>query len=450
MTTLTDALAQFVASLSMDRIPEIVVERAKACLLYAYGIGLGSNDLTYAQVARRAAIAADGVCTTGATIFGDTQKTTVGGAALANATLFHGRNQEDTCGSTHTGVVVIPLLTALAEARLLPVDKLLPAVVAGYEVAGVLDDAYASKTTANAFRASPLFGVIGAAAAAAKLLELPWDRVAAALSNAAAFAGGTLQSQAGGSDEWKYQVGIAARTALVAVELARAGSDSAPLAFEGRAGYAKAFARAECDVPALAQKLGQHWFLTTVAFKPYPLPAWNQTPVDVALALRDRIARRQFTRIQVYMNPYEVAYPGKDSTGPFKNETEAKLSIAFAVGTAFAHGVPTLALLRDYKNAATQDVVNKIVVVPDADIPRLSCRIVVEHATGERVEHTERRSWSDYNYDCVQVSRLIRSVGAETGVPSAAFDLLDAFVQHLPDRANLSDVINAFSLMPKL
>jgi hypothetical protein len=53
----------------------------------------------------------------GATLLGDGRKTSVGGACLANSALFHGRAQEDTCGAAHFGTILIPLLTALVEAR---------------------------------------------------------------------------------------------------------------------------------------------------------------------------------------------------------------------------------------------------------------------------------------------------------------------------------------------
>ena len=48
------------------------------------------------------------------------------------------------------------------------------------------------------------------------MLELSEIQLAAALANAAAFSGGILQSFADGTDEWRYQVGVAARLGLVA------------------------------------------------------------------------------------------------------------------------------------------------------------------------------------------------------------------------------------------
>ena len=129
---------------------------------------------------------------------------------IANAALLHGRCQEDTCGTAHFGVIVVPLLLALLETRGTANERLLPAMIAGYEVGGYLEAALAKRTFASGFRGSPLYGTFAAAAAVCKLLGLPVEVVRSALVHAAAFTGGTLQSIGEGSDEWRYQVGISA------------------------------------------------------------------------------------------------------------------------------------------------------------------------------------------------------------------------------------------------
>ena len=449
--TLAGRLGSFVSGISLDTVPADVVEKAKACLLNAYGIGIGSNHLPYGVCARRAAFDTDGVIPDGATVFGDGRKTTIAGATMANGVLFHGRNQEDfTWGSTHTGVVIVPVLTALIEAKKLSTENLIPAIIAGYEVAGILDAAFASKTTPNFFRGTPLYGVVGAAAAVARLYGLPPEQTQAALANAAGFAGGTLQSQAGGSDEWRYQVGIFGNVGMMAANLARAGSNSAPLAFEGRAGYAKAFARADCDVNALTKDLNKEWAIRKVSFKPYPLPAWNQTPVDLGVRVREKIAGRPIRSVDVTMSAYEVNYPGKNSRGPFDNDTSAKLSIAFTVATTLAHGTPTFPVLLDYRNDRTTYVLERVNLVGDPEMPRLSCRMVVTLDSGEVITEELFRTAADYSYDCAKVSELARRVGKETDVPVKAFDMLDEFVRRLPGKADIQQVVDAFALMPKM
>src|ERR671923_790649 len=162
MTTPAAEMARFIARLDPASLPPEVVEKAKVCLLNGYGVGLGCHATPYAPVARSAALALDGEVTGGATLLGDGRRTTIGGACLANSALFHGRAQEDTCGAAHFGTILIPLLTALTERRDYPIDRLIPALVAGYEAGGLLEKAYAGFTTPVGLRASGLYGAVAA------------------------------------------------------------------------------------------------------------------------------------------------------------------------------------------------------------------------------------------------------------------------------------------------
>jgi 2-methylcitrate dehydratase PrpD len=175
MTTFSTGLAHFLADLSLESLPPEVVQKARVCLFNAFGMGLNGHATPYAPVARAAALALDREVPNGATLFLDGRRTTVGGACLANAALFHGRAQEDTCGAAHFGTVLIPMLTALIETRGYPLARLIPALVAGYEAGGVLEKALSGRTTPAGFRSTAIYGTIAASAAAAKLMELPRD-----------------------------------------------------------------------------------------------------------------------------------------------------------------------------------------------------------------------------------------------------------------------------------
>lgn len=447
--TLARRIAEFTSGLETGRMPADIEEKARVCLLNGYGIGLGCHPTPYAPVARRAAIAIDGEARDGATMLADGRKVTIAGATLANAALFHGRAQEDTCGAAHLGAIVIPLLTAMTEARGYPLERLLPALVAGYEAGGLLESAYAGRTTPGGLRASPIYGTIGAAAAAARLMELDAERSAAAIANAAAFAGGILQAFADGTDEWRYQVGVAGRNGLVAAELARAGSVSAPHALEGPVGFVRAFARTECDVEALAARLGTDWATARVAFKPYPVCAFNQTPVTAALALREQIGGREIAAVRVVMNPYETGYAGMDAVGPFNSISGTLMSIPFCIAAALVRGTPTMQMMTTYDDAEVNALVDRVELVSDEGVPTLCCRIEVELVDGRRLERDERKTPADYSYDRATVSEMARRIGAETGVPSSAYDRLEQFVGGLPE-GDIASVVESFAEAPTI
>ena len=446
MRTLSSEIGTFVAGLTLATLPAVVVEKARTCLLNAYGMALNGYDTPYAPVARQAALAMEGEVATGATLLGGGPRTTIGGACLANGALFHGRAQEDTCGAAHFGTVLIPMLTALIETRRLPLERLIPALVAGYEAGGLLEAALAARTTPRGFRATATYGAIAAAAAASRMMGLDATVTGAAVAMAASLTGGVLQSFADGSDEWRYQPGMVASNGLAAAELARAGAVSAPFALEGKAGLAASFAGIALP-DGLAGRLGQEWATLRVTFKPYPVCAFNQTPVTCALALREELGDATPTAIRVRMNPYETGYAGMDATGPFHSISGTLMSIPFCIATTLCHGVPTMRHMTRYDDPAVAALITRTTLITDPAVPVLSAIIEVDTAQGTRIRE-QVMTPADYAYDRPLLSAMLRRIGAEEGVPMAAYDRLEAFVDRLP-AGDIAEVIAAFSLLPR-
>lgn len=452
--SLVRRFADFVCSLDMDSMPADVTDRARLCLLNGYGIGIGCHDTPYAPVARRAALALDGERPAGsplpsATLLGDGRRSSVAGAVLANAALFHGRAQEDASGAAHLGTEMIPLATAMIEAWGYPLDRLLPALVAGYEIGGLLEEAHAGHTSPAGLRSSTVYGPIACAAMAARLMGLPADRTAAAMAIAASTTGGNLQSFADGTDEWRYQVGMVAGTGLVAARLAAEGAVTAPHAVEGKAGLIRTMARTAPDVDALAAGLGKAWKIHRVAFKPFPVCAFNQSPVTAALRLRGKLAGRPLASVAVRMNPYETGYAGMDATGPFSSISGTLMSIPFCIATALVHGAPSMRHMTTYEDAEVNRLVGSVTLVTDPGVATLSCVIEATLADGTRLVEDLRMTAKDYAYGWDETTALIRRIGAETGVPAAAYDRLEGFCRGLP-QGSIAEVLDAFAMLDTL
>lgn len=443
MPTLTQDIARFIAGLDADKLPADVTAKARACLVNAIGMAVNGFETPYAPVARKAAIALDGEVPGGATLYGDGRRSTIGAACLANSALFHGRAQEDSCGAAHFGTILIPMLLALTEARSYPLSRLIPALVAGYETGGLFETAFASRTTPAGFRSSATYGCIAAAAAAGKLMGLDEKQLAAALANAVSFTGGVLQSFADGTDEWRYQVGIVARNGAVAAELAAAGSISAPHAFEGRAGFVRCFAGAE--IPAdLASRLGRDWSILRVTFKPYPVCAFNQTPVTGALVLREKLAGREIAAVRVRMNPYETGYAGMDATGPFNSISGTLMSIPFCIATTLVHGVPSMRHMTTYDDQPVNALVARTTLVTDPQVPVLSAIIEVDTASGETLVHEQRMTPADFAFDRPTLRELLVRIGAEQGLPAELFSRIERAADALPG-GRIEDFVSLFA-----
>lgn len=140
--------------------------------------------------------------------------------------------------------------------------EVLQAVAVGVEIACLLGVA---ATTPLSFFRPATAGVMGASVAAARLTDAdPVDALGFALAQAA----GTMQAHAEGSVALAVQVGLAARAAVTAADLAAAGLRAPRDVIEGPFGYLKLFDRGELAPHVGA--LGHRWRIAEVSVKPWP------------------------------------------------------------------------------------------------------------------------------------------------------------------------------------
>lgn len=131
-------------------------------------------------------------------------------------------------------------------------------------------------------------GCIGAAMAVARLERL--ERPADALGLAYSFCAGTMQAHVEGSIALPLQIANAARSAIMAVDLARAGLSGPYDSLEGPFGYFKLFDQG--DLATYTDHLGSIWRIAEISTKPFPsgrashaalgvLADWALDPVQV-------------------------------------------------------------------------------------------------------------------------------------------------------------------------
>ena len=139
---------------------------------------------------------------------GDAQYT-----AWLNLILMHGILHDDMQETTvgHLGSFVIPAAYGVAEQEGKGGKDLLPAIVAGYEVAGKVAMKSGLPIVKRGFRASPVFGPFAAATVAGKLMGLSREQMQNAVACAASFSCGLLEAVNSGSMEWRFQNGGALR-----------------------------------------------------------------------------------------------------------------------------------------------------------------------------------------------------------------------------------------------
>jgi 2-methylcitrate dehydratase PrpD len=204
---------------------------------------------------------------------------------------------------------------------------------------------------------------------------------------------------------------------------------------------------AHINAVSLAAVTAHHdWAILRVTFKPYPVCAFNQTPVTAGLVLREKLAGAPIRAVRVRMNPYETGYAGMDATGPFKSISGTLMSIPFCIAATLIYGIPDMRRMTTYDDPNLNDMISRITLISDPDVAPLCTIIEADTTDGRTMTQDQRMSTEDYAYDRPTVSKLLRRIGSEENVPQAAFDRLEVFVNRLP-AVSIAEVLASFAMI---
>ncbi|MBR0662878.1 MmgE/PrpD family protein [Roseomonas hellenica] len=296
----TKALAEFVAGLRYEDLPEVVIRQACRLVLDAIGCAVAAwaEDPGKARIARD--IAALYPASPGAGVIGASGIAAQPAfAALANGILINAADNDDTHKRAllHVGSVVVPTALALAETERLSGRELILALVAGYEVAvrigmAVMPSHY------RFWHSTATNGTFGAAAAAAKALRLDAEGVRRTLGLAGTQAAGLNTFFESGDMTKSIHPGKAALNGVLSAQMARLGATSPPGILEHPKGYLAAFSL-EPKPEALTAGLGTDWEILQNGFKFFPSILASHSPIQATLAIvqREAIDPARITRI---------------------------------------------------------------------------------------------------------------------------------------------------------
>src|SRR5579862_1533983 len=321
--SLSREFAAFVAGLRYEALPAAVIDRAKGVTLQA----LSSALVAHAMPASRQALALMQEEEAGgggrATVLCDGAKLTKGGAAFVNAeTIFAGGKWDTFRMLTHPGTAILPAALAAAEVSGASGKTFLAGVAAGYEVMERMAAEFIPTVMARGFHAGPVFGIFGAAVAAAKLGGLDAGQVHDAIAQCVNLAAGNLEGARSGGRALRE--GGAVRNALLAVALARHGTPGGETTLEGEAGFYHSYTgnnRGELrysftglnrtDIAAITARLGQDWIFLETLYRIYSTAGYNIAHVDVTARLCEEhdIRPEQIDRIEALVNWLETEYP---------------------------------------------------------------------------------------------------------------------------------------------
>jgi 2-methylcitrate dehydratase PrpD len=289
--TLSEQLTDHLAALRFDQIPCDVIDAAKLHILDSLGCLLAGSRLGPGRLAYNLAVATSGASANhNATLFGTTSRVSLLDAVSAMATAAHCGELDDIHGGAATciGAMVIPALIAMAEKYGGSGRRFVEAAIAGYEtIARVGLSIDAPKLFARGWWPSTICGAFGVAAAGAKFLDWPAERMANALGIASLHAGGMLTGGQEGATARHVAFGTAARNGMLALLATEQGLTGPKLAFEDPRGFCLTL----CAEPRWDYLQNfERFYLPEVAFKPYPCARQLHAGVEALLKLMQRHA----------------------------------------------------------------------------------------------------------------------------------------------------------------
>lgn len=321
-------------------VPEDVRHAATLRILDGLGCGVAAatrNEAPYLDIASGFGSSEE------ASIIGGAQASAPA-AALANGTLIHALDFDDTHDDAliHATAVILPAALAVAQQVHAGGSGLIDAVVAGYEVALRIGMGVRHGFHARGFHATSVCGVFGATLAASKLLGLSEDKIVSAMGIAGSTAAGSLEFLHTGSSTKQLHPGLAAMNAIVATRLAAAGAEGPASILEGEYGLFNAYVGVAPKT--LTDGLGSKWETLRIGVKRYPACRLSHQSLDALGTVLPRISTEHIEAVTFDIPEGSVPIvcePVANKRAP-RTSYEAKFSLPFSAAALAVDGTLTI------------------------------------------------------------------------------------------------------------
>lgn len=279
---LATTLARWGLGLRDRDVPASARSTAVRHLLDGVGTAVGAARRGAADPAIRVALDLAGP--EEATVLGEPRRISAPAAALANGTLLHALDFDDTHagGLVHATAMVLPAAFAVGEQVDATGAEVLLAALAGYEVACRLAAAAPHGFHAKGLHATAVCGVFASALVASRLMGLDEATCVNALGIAGSQSGGLLEFLATGASTKQLHPGISGQAGILAARLAAAGATGPATVLDGRNGLYAALLGRRIDPALVSDGLGVRWEVEKITVKPYPACQLMHVALDAA------------------------------------------------------------------------------------------------------------------------------------------------------------------------
>jgi 2-methylcitrate dehydratase PrpD len=338
---ITGRVSRFIVEVSPDQISEESYSVARSAIMDFIGVALAGSKEKTGEIITDYVKQVQGVPSAG--VIGAGFKAPVQMAALANGTIGHALNYDDLSFvyNAHPSVTLAPVILALGEYLEVTGKEALTAYIAGFEVGSCISSPVVNIHYHQGWHSTGTVGVLGATAAAARLLKLNVQQISMAFGIAASIASGLRINF--GTMMQPFHAGNAAANGVSAALLAKLGFTANENAIENENGYAQALGFNEkIDWDKASVNLGKSFVLTksAIGFRSYPSCGGTLGVIDSAIHLRNKynINPSMIESITLGVGPYENGtLLHKPATG-----LEGKDSLEYCTSRAILDGKVTL------------------------------------------------------------------------------------------------------------
>lgn len=321
-----------------------------------------------------------------ASLIGRSERVDMANAALINGISSHTFDFDDTHLKTiiHPGGPVASAITALGEHLHLSGRALIDALVIGIEVSCRVGNTVYPDHYDRGWHITGSTGMLGSAAACARLLGLSALQTQMALGIAASQPVG-LREQFGTMTK-PLHPGAAAKVGLTSAFMAKHGYTASLRALEAPRGLIQVYSD-KTDWSQITEHLGTSWEIELNTYKPFACGIVIHPAIDGCVQLRERlqIGAEQVRKISVRVHPLVQELTGKKTP---KDGLEGKFSVYHSCAVAFITGKAT-------EHEYADEVVNradvlalraKVELIVDPQMYEASCDVLLETVSGEKHE----------------------------------------------------------------
>lgn len=288
MEMYSQSIGRFVNALKLADVPASVIGKAKLVFLDTLGIALASSTMDFGAMVTHVARKLGG--DPKSIVLGTASRVAAANAVMANGTLAHGLDYDDTLEEAivHTGCCAGMTALGVGEETGASGAAVLEAAIAGTEVLCKIGLVAPGKFHARGFHPTAICSTFGAAAAAGKLYGLSLDQWVDALGLCGSQSSGIIEYLADGTWTKRMHPGWSAHGGVIATMLAKEGFRGPAKVFEGTHGFFSAFGgKNEYRFDKILE-LGKEWEIPRLTFKSYPCGSISHPYMDCALRIKEK------------------------------------------------------------------------------------------------------------------------------------------------------------------